>query len=125
MPAKFTGSPSVFASKTEERAASSSEKRRKTGFGGERWDMTAPPKIKTPEPEREKPTEPKKPEEPTEPKQPEAQRNGDEEGQPGHCAALPRRSELPTTTSELSDMATAAISGVTRPEIASGTARIL
>ena len=63
-----------------------------------------------------------RPEEGPQPDQAQAQRDRDQHRQPVHFAALARRSELPITSSELVDMATAAISGVTRPAIASGTA---
>ena len=45
--------------------------------------------------------------------------------QPGHRTTRASRSELATTTSELPDIARAAISGVTSPAIASGTANRL
>ncbi len=50
-------------------------------------------------------------------------RNEDE--QAVHLTAQRSRSELPMTISELDDIATAAISGVTRPAMASGTAKTL
>ena len=65
------------------------------------------------------------PEERGETEHSKAQRNRDQEGEAAHCAALASLSELPTTTSELSDIATAAIKGVTRPASASGTAKTL
>lgn len=52
-------------------------------------------------------------------------RDWQEEQQPGHRAALARRSEFAITMTELIDMAAAAISGVTIPAIASGTASTL
>ncbi len=55
----------------------------------------------------------------------EAKSNGDKEEKPGHRVDLASRSELATTTSELSDIAIAAIRGVTSPARASGTARTL
>ncbi len=55
------------------------------------------------------------------------QRDRNKEDQDVHVACLTRASlsELPTTTSELRDMATAATSGVTKPASASGTASTL
>src|SRR5690606_30631798 len=59
------------------------------------------------------------------PQRAHAQRDGYQQGKAAHLAALARRSELATTTSELRDMAIAAISGVTSPASASGTATTL
>ena len=55
------------------------------------------------------------------------QRDRDKKDQDVHGACLTRASlrELPTTTRELRDMATAATSGVTKPASASGTASTL
>ena len=55
--------------------------------------------------------------------QPES--DGNEDEQRVHLAAPARRSELPMTTSELNDMAIAAMSGVTAPASASGMASML
>ena len=55
----------------------------------------------------------------------EAERERDEQGEAVHRAARRRRRALATTSSEDPDIASAAISGVTRPAIASGTARTL
>ena len=66
-----------------------------------------------------------RPEERREAEQAHAQRDRDEEGETAHLVALARRSEFPTTTSELSDIATAAISGVTSPASAIGRATTL
>lgn len=65
------------------------------------------------------------PEERSEAGQAKQQRDGDKNQQPGHRAALARRNELAITITELIDMAAAAISGVTMPAIASGTASTL
>lgn len=59
------------------------------------------------------------------PEQAHAERYGYEHGETGHFADPTSRSELTTTISDDSDMATAAISGVTSPAIASGTASTL
>lgn len=66
-----------------------------------------------------------RPEERHEAEETEAQRNRDQEQQAVHRTARAKRSEFATTTSELADMAAAAISGVSRPAMASGTARTL
>lgn len=55
----------------------------------------------------------------------QSQRNRDQEQQSIHRTVLAKRSELAITTSELADIAAAAISGVSIPESASGTAKIL
>ena len=61
----------------------------------------------------------------TEAGQTERERYRDQKDQPVHRAALPRRSELAITTSELSDIESAAIIGVTNPAMAKGTASTL
>ena len=67
------------------------------------------------------------PEEQDQPGTAQKQRDRDEEDQHVQGAFLMRasRREFPTTTNELSDMAMAAIRGVTRPASASGTATTL
>ena len=67
------------------------------------------------------------PEKRSQPSEAHDERDGDKEGEAGHCLPCscgPRasRSEFATTISELSDIATAAIKGVTYPNSASGTA---
>ena len=62
------------------------------------------------------------PEEYAQASQAHQQGNRDEEGKTAHRAARASRSELATTTRELVDIARAAISGVTSPASASGTA---
>lgn len=57
--------------------------------------------------------------------QSQQQRDRDKDGNPGHRAHRVRRSALATTMMEEVDIAIAAISGVTSPNSASGTARIL
>src|SRR5690606_35590785 len=66
-----------------------------------------------------------RPEKRGEPREAEAERNRYQEQQAVHLTALASRSELATTTSELADIAAAAISGVSRPATASGTANTL
>ena len=65
------------------------------------------------------------PEERDEPGEAEAERDRYQEEQAVHLTALASRRELATTISELADIAAAAISGVSRPASASGTARTL
>lgn len=65
---------------------------------------------------------PHRPEEGDKAEPAEAERNRDQDRERRHRAARASRSELPTTTSELIDMASAATSGVTNPATASGTA---
>lgn len=55
----------------------------------------------------------------------ETERNGYQEQQAVHLTALARRSELATTISELADIAAAAMSGVSKPATARGTASTL
>lgn len=66
------------------------------------------------------------PQEGEKPQSAEAQCDGNEEQKNGHDALLPftrpARRALSTTTIDELDMARAAISGVTRPRMASGTA---
>src|SRR3546814_11315320 len=69
-----------------------------------------------------------RPEERAEPGEAHQQRQRDQEAQNAHAApsrpaARARRSELPTTRSEMADLAIAANSGVRNPKMASGTAR--
>ena len=54
-----------------------------------------------------------RPEEHDQPQATHGQRNWDQKDQSAQRAAAASRSELPTTTTELSDIAAAAISGVT------------
>src|SRR5690606_22206410 len=63
-----------------------------------------------------------RPEEGRQAGQAKAEGDRDQEQQAVHRAERISRSELATTMSELPDMATAAISGVTSPAMASGTA---
>ena len=58
-------------------------------------------------------------------KEPERQSDRDQIDQHAHLRLRPTRSALPTTRSEDPDMHSAAISGVTNPRTASGTARRL
>lgn len=62
------------------------------------------------------------PEEHREAPKTQRERNGNEETETSHPVTLAKRSEFATTTSELSDIASAAINGVTIPASASGTA---
>ena len=62
------------------------------------------------------------PEKARESKQAEAKGDGDEKHEPVQRAPRARRRELPTTISELKDIASAAMSGVTSPATANGTA---
>lgn len=57
--------------------------------------------------------------------QPQAESDWDEETDTVHRAILLSRNALATTISDEIDIAKAAISGVTKPKIASGTARKL
>ena len=66
-----------------------------------------------------------RPEKRRKPQRSKAQGDGYQKCQTGHCLAFPKRSEFPTTTMELSDMAIAAINGVTNPASAIGTAHRL
>ncbi len=66
-----------------------------------------------------------RPEEECKTQRPHAKRDRDQESQDAHCVNRARRNELATTTTELSDMAMAAIMGVTNPASANGTARAL
>src|SRR5690606_19579475 len=66
-----------------------------------------------------------RPEERREAGEAQSERNGDQEQQAVHLTAFASRSELATTTSELADIAAAAISGVSIPASASGTASTL
>ncbi len=61
----------------------------------------------------------------SEPAKAEEQGNRNENGNSAHCAAFRRRKALATTMIEEPDMANAAISGVTLPMNASGTATTL
>lgn len=65
---------------------------------------------------------PERPEKCRKAEQAEAERNGDEEEQPSQRAARFSRNALATTINDEPDIAAAAISGVTWPVIASGTA---
>ena len=58
-------------------------------------------------------------------KQAKPKRYGDQKGDPGHRATPFSRKAFPTTIIDDPDMASAAINGVTKPIIASGTATIL
>ena len=64
----------------------------------------------------------KRPEKGAKAQQAEPESNRDEEGDPRHFAAPFRRRALATTITDEPDMASAAISGVTMPMIAMGTA---
>ncbi len=68
---------------------------------------------------------PQRPEKRRQSRQTERQGNGDEQEEPVHWTAQRSRSEFATTMSELEDMASAAMRGVTKPPIASGTAKTL
>lgn len=70
-------------------------------------------------------TAPRRPEEGGQPEEPEPERDRQEQEQAAHRAAPRSRKALATTRIELPDMASAAISGVTLPAIASGTASTL
>ncbi|CAN5261379.1 hypothetical protein BH10PSE14_BH10PSE14_10830 [soil metagenome] len=65
------------------------------------------------------------PEERGKPAKPECQRDRDEKRYAGHRVARRKRNALATTSSDEPDMASAAISGVTIPAIAIGTASML
>lgn len=65
------------------------------------------------------------PEEGRKPGQTEQQRHGYEDGDDAHRADLTRRRAFATTRIDEPDIASAAISGVTRPATASGTASTL
>src|SRR5690606_3510671 len=66
-----------------------------------------------------------RPEERGKPGEAEAERNRYQEQQAAHLTALASRNDWATTTSDLADVAAAAISGVSRPATASGTANTL
>lgn len=66
-----------------------------------------------------------RPEKGTKAQQTQTQRDRDEESNPGHFAAAFNRSAFATTITDEPDIANAAISGVTIPMIASGTATTL
>lgn len=66
-----------------------------------------------------------RPKECRQPQQPKPKRDGQQQREDRHLAAPRSRSALATTTSDEPDIASAAISGVTSPAIASGTARTL
>ena len=63
-----------------------------------------------------------RPEKGFEPGQAKPERNRDQNRNPVHLAALSSRIALATTISDDSDMASAAIKGLTSPKMASGTA---
>lgn len=65
------------------------------------------------------------PEESSQTDQPEAESNRDEQQDAVHRTAARSRNALATTSSDEPDMARAAMSGVTSPAIASGTAMAL
>ena len=66
-----------------------------------------------------------RPEKGCKPGQSEREGDRDQHNEPGHVAAPRSLSALATTIKDDPDMASAAISGVTCPAIASGTARTL
>src|SRR5690606_4849835 len=66
-----------------------------------------------------------RPEKGRQPRQSQPQGNGYQEQQAVHLTARARRSELAMTTSELADIAAAAINGVSIPASARGTASTL
>ena len=70
-------------------------------------------------------TAPRRPEKACQAEQSQPQSDRDEEDEAVQRAPRARRRELPTTMRELSDIATAAINGVTSPATASGTATTL